>query len=168
MAFTGCQDWKEGMDFGHIYPCRHISSPMNLFPGMFWGHLAHLSHNFDWFSFENGTYKQSFTMSATQAFSAGLTRLGFDAPTCKLLVGQGTVASICDLTNFPFPEIDKMIQHLSRWKPKVVEDDDDDPVAGPTFPYISVWPVCQKGGKIMFPVCVLLKSCWQLIMRGMQ
>ena len=77
-------------------------------------------------------------MSATQAFSAGLTRLGFDAPTCKLLVDQGTIALLCDLTNLPFPEIDKMIQYLSRWKPKVVEDDDDDPVAGPTFPYLSI------------------------------
>jgi hypothetical protein len=76
-------------------------------------------------------------MSATQTFSAGLNRLGFDAPTCKLLVDQGTIASICDLTNLSFPEIDKMIQHLSRWKRKVV-DDDDDPVAGPTFPYLSV------------------------------
>ena len=77
-------------------------------------------------------------MSATQAFSAGLTRLSYDAPTCKLLVDQGNIASICDLTSLHFPAIDKMIWHLSRWKPKVVEDDDDDPVAGPTFPYLSV------------------------------
>ena len=76
-------------------------------------------------------------MAANHAFSACLTRLGFDAPTCELLVDQG-IASIYDLTNLPFPEIDKMVQHLSRWKPKVVEDDDDDPVAGPTFPYLSV------------------------------
>jgi hypothetical protein len=76
-------------------------------------------------------------MAATHACSACLTRLGFDAPTCELLVNQG-IASIHDLTNLPFPEIDKMIQHLSRWKPKVVEDDDDGPVAGPAFPYLSV------------------------------
>ena len=78
-------------------------------------------------------------MSVIQTFSAGLTRFGFDAPICKLLVDQGTaIASFCDLTNLHFPEIDMMIQHLSRWKPKVVEDDDNNPVAGPTFPYVSV------------------------------
>ena len=75
-------------------------------------------------------------MAATQAFSACLNRLGFDAPTRELLVDQG-IGTIADLTNLPFPEIDKMIQHLSRWRPKVV-DDDDDPAAGPTFPYLAV------------------------------
>jgi hypothetical protein len=70
-------------------------------------------------------------------FSACLTRLGFDVPTRELVVNQG-IASIHDLANLPFPEIDKMIQHLSRWKPKAVEDDDDYSVAGPTFPYLSV------------------------------
>jgi hypothetical protein len=74
-------------------------------------------------------------MAAPQAFSACLNRLGFDVPTRELLINQG-IGTITDLTDLPFPEIDKMIQHLSRWKPKAV--DDQDPVAGPTFPYLSV------------------------------
>jgi len=77
-------------------------------------------------------------MADHRSFSACLNRLGFDVPTRELLETQG-IRTIHDLTDLPFPEIDKMIQHLSRWKPKTADvDDDEDPVPGPTFPYLAV------------------------------
>ena len=77
-------------------------------------------------------------MADARSFSACLNRLGFDVPTRELLEQQG-IRTIHDLTDLPFPEIDKMIQHLSRWKPKTADvDDDDDPVPGATFPYLAV------------------------------
>jgi hypothetical protein len=54
-----------------------------------------------------------------------------------LLDNQG-IHSIYDLTDLPFPEIDKMIQHLSRWEPRAVDvEEDEDPVPTPTFPYLA-------------------------------
>jgi hypothetical protein len=49
--------------------------------------------------------------------------------------------NIHDLTDLPFPEIGKMIQHLSRWKPRAadVKEEDEDPVPVPTFPYLATW-----------------------------
>jgi hypothetical protein len=77
-------------------------------------------------------------MADARSFTACLTRLGFDVPTRELIANQG-IRTINDLTALPFPEIDTMIQHLSRWKPKAADvDDDDDPVASPTFPYLAV------------------------------
>ena len=77
-------------------------------------------------------------MADHRSFSACLNRLGFDVPTRELLETQG-IRTIHDLTDLPLPEIDKMIQHLSRWKPKTADvDEDDDPVPGPTFPYLAV------------------------------
>jgi hypothetical protein len=62
--------------------------------------------------------------------------LGFDVPTQELL-GRKGICAIHDLTDLPFPEIEMMIQHLSRCKPKTADvDDDTDPVATPTFPYL--------------------------------
>ena len=79
-----------------------------------------------------------FTMAEHRSFTACLTRLGFDAPTRELLDGQG-LNTIHDLTDLPFTEIDKMIQHLSRWKPRTAGvDDDDEPAPTPTFPYLAV------------------------------
>jgi hypothetical protein len=74
-------------------------------------------------------------MAEHKSFTACLTRLGFDAPTRELLDDQG-IHTIHDLTDFPFPEIDRMIQHLSRWKPRAADvKEDEDPVSTPTFPY---------------------------------
>jgi hypothetical protein len=54
-----------------------------------------------------------------------------------LLDNQG-IHSIYDLTDLPFPEIDKMIQHLSRWEPRAADvEEDEDPVPTPTFPYLA-------------------------------
>lgn len=78
------------------------------------------------------------TMADHPSFSACLNRLGFDVPTRNLLETQG-IRTINDLTNLPFPEIDKMIQHLSRWKPRTAGvADDEDLAPGPTFPYLAV------------------------------
>jgi hypothetical protein len=64
--------------------------------------------------------------------------LGFDAPTRKLLDGQG-IHTIHDLTDLPFPEIDKMTQHLSRWKPRAADvGDDNEPTPTLKFPYLAV------------------------------
>jgi len=77
-------------------------------------------------------------MAEHRSFTACLTRLGFDAPTRELLDNQG-IHTIHDLTDLPFPEIDKMIQHLSRWKPRATDvEEDEDPVPTPTFPYLAV------------------------------
>jgi hypothetical protein len=55
----------------------------------------------------------------------------------ELLDNQG-IHTIHDLTDLPFPEIDKMIQHLSRWKPRAADvEEDKDPVPTPTFPYLA-------------------------------
>jgi hypothetical protein len=76
-------------------------------------------------------------MAEHRSFTACLTRLGFDAPTRKLLDDQG-IHTIHDLTDLPFPEIDKRIQHLSRWKPRAADvEEDKDPVPTPTFPYLA-------------------------------
>ena len=76
-------------------------------------------------------------MAEHRSFTACLTRLGFDAPTRELLDNQG-IHTIHDLTDLPFPEIDKMIQHLSRWKPRAADvEEDEDPVPTPTFPYLA-------------------------------
>ncbi len=73
-----------------------------------------------------------------RSFTACLVRLGFDVPTRELLERQG-IRNIHDLTDLPFPEINMMIQHLSRWKQKTAEvDDNDDPVVAPMFPYLAV------------------------------
>ena len=77
-------------------------------------------------------------MAEHRSFTTCLTRLGFDAPTRELLDGQG-IHTIHDLTDLPFPEIDKMIQNLSRWKPRAADvEEDEDPVPTPTFPYLAV------------------------------
>ena len=77
-------------------------------------------------------------MAENRSFTACLTRLGFDVPTRELLDGQG-IHTIHDLTDLPFPEIDKMIQHLSRWKPRAADvEDDEEPAPTPTFPYLAV------------------------------
>ena len=77
-------------------------------------------------------------MAEHRSFTACLTRLGFDAPTRELLDNQG-IHTIHDLTDLPFPEIDKMIQHLSRWKPRAADvEEDEDPVPTPTFPNVRL------------------------------
>jgi hypothetical protein len=74
-----------------------------------------------------------FTMANARALTACLTRLGFDIPTRELIDRQG-IRTLGDLTALPFPEIEKMIQHLSRWKPRDSgAEGEDDPA--PTFPY---------------------------------
>ena len=62
--------------------------------------------------------------------------MGFDIPTRELIDRQG-IRTLGDLTALPFPEIEKMIQHLSRWKPRDSgAEGEDDPA--PTFPYLAV------------------------------
>jgi hypothetical protein len=75
-------------------------------------------------------------MTEARALTACLTRLGFDIPTRELIDRQG-IRTLKALTVLPFPEIDKMIQHLSRWKPRASgAQGEDDPA--PTFPYLAV------------------------------
>ena len=75
-------------------------------------------------------------MADARALTACLTRLGFDIPTRELIDRQG-IRTLGDLTALPFPEIEKMIQHLSRWKPRDSgAEGEDDPA--PTFPYLAV------------------------------
>jgi hypothetical protein len=77
-------------------------------------------------------------MADVRAFTACLTRLGFDIPTRELIDKQG-IRTLGDLTALPFPEIEKMIQHLSRWKPKDSGAEGEDEAAlSPTFPYLAV------------------------------
>ena len=74
-------------------------------------------------------------MADARAFTACLARLGFDIPTRELIDRQG-IRTLGDLTALPFPEIEKMIQHLSRWKPRDSgAEGEDDPA--PTFPYLA-------------------------------
>ena len=64
--------------------------------------------------------------------------LGFDVPIHELLDRQG-IHTIHDLTDLPLPEIDKMIQHLSRWKPRAADvEDDKESAPTPPFPYLAV------------------------------
>ena len=77
-------------------------------------------------------------MADVRAFTASLTRLGFGIPTRELIDKQG-ICTLGDLTALPFPEIEKMIEHLSRWKPKNPgAEGEDDPNPSPTFPYLAV------------------------------
>ena len=126
------------MDLGYVLPCRDIPVPLYLARNCFGSLLLTFHTILPFFlTILIPTNHPSLNMAATQAFSACLNRLGFDTPTRDLLVDQG-IGTITDLTNLPFPEIEKMIQHLSRWKPKAAGDNEADPVAGPTFPYLSV------------------------------
>lgn len=44
-----------------------------------------------------------------------------------------------DPTDLQFPAINKMIQHLSRWKLRAADvEEDEDPVSTPTLPYLTV------------------------------
>jgi hypothetical protein len=54
-------------------------------------------------------------MANARALTACLARLGLDIPTRKLIDRQ-RIRALADLTALPFPEIEKMIQRLSRWK----------------------------------------------------
>ena len=77
-------------------------------------------------------------MAKARAFTACLTRLEFDIPTHELIDKQG-IHSLGDLTALPFPDIEMMIQHLSRWKPKDPgAEGEDDPAPRSIFSYLAV------------------------------
>jgi hypothetical protein len=75
-------------------------------------------------------------MADPAAFSACLTHLGFDAPTRQLLNDQG-IGTMGDLLHLPSVEVDRMVQHLSRWRPRAADDGEDQAPAA-TFPYLAV------------------------------
>lgn len=60
-----------------------------------------------------------------KSFTTCLTRFGFDA--------------IHDLTKLPFLAINKMIQHLSRWKQRVADVEEvNNHALTLTFPYLTL------------------------------
>ena len=66
----------------------------------------------------------TLAMDNPVAFSDCLTRLGFNDATCALFVQEGFV-TMNNLLAIPSSEIDKMVQHFSRWKPREAPADEE-------------------------------------------